>query len=205
MKHTVKLWHVALASTALLLTGVVVGTVVRGWVTPPKPENIEANAHVLYDRDYASVDEMMTVPNTVIVSGVVGKSASPVRVGDGVLFTDRTVTVTEVLRGALTGPQQYQITVRQTGGSDSEGHLAIEGQRLLSSDESVVLVLVHDAEHQRYWIVGGAHGCFLVVDGGLVHANLDDSEHDLAAVWEGGEHPLAVFAREAKVADLRAS
>ena len=203
MKHRLRLWHLALGGAALLLVGVVVGVAVQGRASLSNPENIEPNADVLYDRDYASIDEMMMESGAVIVLGVSGKSASSVRVGDGVLFTDRTVTISEVLRGDLATPGQSVVTVRQTGGADSEGHLAIDGQRLLGSGESVMLALVYDSFHRRYWIIGGAHGYFQIVNGSLIHANLGSSDHDLAARWDDGQHPLATFANSTEVAELR--
>ena len=195
----------ALGGAALLLVGAVVGAAVQGRASLSNPENIEPNAHVLYDKDYVSIDDVMRESGAVIVLGVSGNNASSVRVGDGVLFTDRTVTISEVLRGDLAIPSQSVITVRQTGGSDNRGHLAIDGQRLLGSGESVMLVLVYDRDHQRYPIAGGAHGYFQVIDGSLIHANLGNSDHDLAARWDGRKHPLATFAKGADVANLRTS
>ena len=179
-----------LACAALGGLGLALGLLLSGSdnTTPPLVRTAES----LYKNKYGSLEEMLTLDDTVAIVGRATSAYATERIGDGVLFTDRLVLVDQVLYGVLADPEAKRIKVRQTGGTVGLETLKIVDARLLVDDEQVVLLLHHDPAIDVYWIKGGGDGHFLLDGGDLRHANYD-----------GTSHPLATFARDVGAKPLR--
>ena len=196
--------RVAASCAALVALGVVIGLLFSDMRTAPSPETMP-QAEVLYDRDYESMEDMLSDPDTVVLRGKVRGEGVARSVGDGVLFTDTLVDVTEVLYGALEERFSASVLVRQTGGSTEAERLEIAGQKLLGKGETVLLFLTYWEKGGLYFIVGGAHGYFIIDNGEVRPANLVDPDHDLVARHRDGVHPLAKEVEALKPSQLRSA
>lgn len=164
---------------------------------------VENNA--LYIRDYESIDDMMDQEGNVIIRGTVTARVTRLSLGENVPFTDTVVRVAAVFRGELNQPGATHVTVRQTGKVENNRGFVLEGQKLLTSGEDVVLVLTPGNVSGLYHIVGGIHGYFLLENGHIKNARLHESGHHFSAKHDQGKHPLSEFAKRVDTSNLSAA
>ena len=148
---------VRIAALAVLAVATVAGTV---WMAADGPAETprETVAHALYERDYESIDDLTSMPGSLVVRGTVSADQETSLVGRGIPFTDSVVNVTDVIAGVPVGDAS-RVKVRQTGGVMADGKtFTLEGEVALAAGDTVLLFLKWDPEFALYWIVGGPHG-----------------------------------------------
>jgi hypothetical protein len=192
----------------LLSIAVAVGAVVvlmdREPDRPSVPEQPSvAEVQVSWVRDYKSIKELLSEPNSIAIEGTVVSIGEAFAVGDGVLFTEVRVPINEVLAGAPRANEANEILVRQTGGSTGGTTQVIPGARLLRDGERVLLFAIYDQSFDTYFITGGPHGHYTIDGGDIRHANLADPDADLSQKYAGG-HPLALIFAGMSIESVRA-
>ena len=128
---------------------------------PPSSNPSEGIAQASWPIRYATIAEITKDADLIVVASV-NSIVGTKEVGPELITTQFELTVDDVIKGS--SPSGSKIIIQQTGGTVGEKSIRVSDDPLLQNDIKYILFL-REFEPQKYVIVGGPQGRFIVQNG----------------------------------------